>query len=555
MDRVGADFFRCVDMIRDRLGANPLVTQLPIGAEADFTGVVDLISMRAVVWKDATLGAEFIETDIPPELSEKAADYHGRLVETAVEVDDDVLEKYLGGEEPDQETLERCIRKGTVEGMFVPILNGSAFKNKGVQPLLDAVTKYLPAPSDVAAIRGVRVDGDEEVSRSCSDDESFSALAFKVMNDPYVGTLTFARIYSGVISTGAQVLNSVRGKRERIGRMLLMHANSREDVKEARAGDIVALAALKNTGTGDTLCSPDDTVVLEQISFPDPVIEVAVEAKTKADQERMATALSRLAAEDPSFRVASDADSGQTIIKGMGELHLEIIVDRMRREFKVDANVGAPQVAYRETVSRAADCDYIHKKQTGGAGQFARVKLELEPLEPGDGVQFESTVVGGAVPREFIPAVEKGVRSAAENGVVAGFPLIDFHCALVDGASHDVDSSSLAFEVAARSAFREAALRASAKLLEPIMRVEVVTPEEYMGDVIGDLNARRGQITGMEPRGNAQVVNSMVPLAEMFGYVNNLRSMSQGRATYTMHFDHYETVPQVVSDEVCAKMA
>ena len=555
MDRVGADYFRCVDMIRDRLGANPLVVQLPIGSEANFTGVVDLISMRAIVWKEETLGAEFVEADIPPELNEQAADYHGRLVEASVELDDEVLEKYLGGEEPDPETLERCIRKGTVEGKFVPILNGSAFKNKGVQPLLDAVTKFLPAPSDVADIRGVRVDGEEEVSRSCRDDESFSALAFKVMTDPYVGTLTFVRVYSGVISTGAQVFNSVREKRERIGRMLLMHANSREDVKEARAGDIVALAALKNTGTGDTLCSPDDPVVLEQISFPDPVIEVAVEAKTKADQERMATALSRLAAEDPSFRVASDADSGQTIIKGMGELHLEIIVDRMRREFKVDANVGAPQVAYRETVSRAADCDYIHKKQTGGAGQFARVKLELEPLEPGDGVQFKSSVVGGSVPREFIPAVEKGIRSAAENGVVAGFPLIDFHCALVDGASHDVDSSSLAFEVAARTAFREAALRAAPKLLEPIMRVEVVTPEDYMGDVIGDLNSRRGQITGMEPRSNAQVVNSMVPLAEMFGYVNNLRSMSQGRATYTMHFDHYETVPQVVSDEVCAKLA
>ena len=555
MDRVGADFFRCVDMIRDRLGATPLAVQLPVGSEADFAGVVDLVSMRAIVWKEETLGAEFHETDIPSELSEQAEQYHSRLVEAAVEVEDDVLERYLVGEEPDAETLKRCIRKGTVEGTFVPILNGSAFKNKGVQPLLDAVVNYLPAPSDVTAIRGVRVDGEEEVVRNCSDDESFAALAFKVMTDPYVGTLTFVRVYSGVIATGAQVLNSVRGSKERIGRMLLMHANSREDVKEARAGDIVALAALKNTGTGDTLCSADGPVVLERISFPDPVIEVAVEAKTKADQERMSTALSRLAAEDPSFRVSVDADSGQTIIKGMGELHLEIIVDRMRREFKVDANVGAPQVAYRETISRGSECDYIHKKQTGGAGQFARVKIVLEPLEPGDGLQFESNIVGGAVPREFIPSVEKGVRGAAENGVVAGFPLIDFHCALVDGASHDVDSSALAFEVAARVAFREAALRASPKLLEPVMRVEAVTPEEYMGDVIGDLNGRRGQITGMEPRGNAQVVNSMVPLAEMFGYVNNLRSMSQGRATYTMHFDHYETVPRVVSDEVCAKLA
>ncbi len=555
MDRVGADFFRCVDMIRDRLGATPLVVQLPVGVESKFAGVVDLITMRGIIWKEETLGAEFYDTDIPDELADTAASYRQKLVEAAVEVDDEVLERYLGGEEPDLETLRRCIRKGTIGAAFVPVLNGSAFKNKGVQPLLDAVVDYMPAPSDVDAIRGVRVDGAEEVVRDCSDDESFAGLAFKVMTDPYVGTLTFVRIYSGVIKSGTHVLNSVRGVRERIGRMLLMHANSREDIDEGRAGDILALAALKNTATGDTLSALNDPVILERIEFPDPVIEVAVEAKTKADQEKMGTALSRLAAEDPSFRVSVDSDSGQTIIRGMGELHLEIIVDRMRREFKVEANVGAPQVAYRETISKKAECDYTHKKQTGGAGQFARVKLVIEPLETGGGVQFGNSVVGGSVPREFIPAVEKGVRGAAETGIIAGFPVIDFRVSLVGGASHDVDSSVMAFEIAGRAAFRELALKAAPKLLEPVMRVEVVTPEDYLGDVIGDLNGRRGHVKGMEPRGNAQVINSMVPLAQMFGYVNNLRSMSQGRATYTMHFDHYDTVPQVVSDEFRAKLA
>ncbi|MEE8532250.1 MAG: elongation factor G, partial [Alphaproteobacteria bacterium] len=555
MDRVGADFFRCVDMIADRLGAVPLVLQLPVGVESGFAGVVDLVTMRAVIWAEEALGAEFVETDIPPELADQAAEYHAKLVEAAVEVDDDALEAYLGGEEPDAATIRRCVRKGTIDGVFVPILNGAAFKNKGVQTLLDAVVEYLPSPADVRAIRGVKAGTDQEVTRRARDDEPFAALAFKVMTDPYVGSLTFVRVYSGVLESGDQIMNSARDRRERVGRMLLMHANSREDIREARAGDIVALAGLKSTSTGDTLCDPAHPVVLERMRFPDPVIEVAVEPKTKGDQDKMATALSRLADEDPSFRVSVDKESGQTIIKGMGELHLEIIVDRMRREFKVDANVGAPQVAYRETISHAANADYIHKKQTGGAGQFARVKLTLEPLAPGSGVEFESKVVGGSVPREFIPAVKKGVVGAATGGVVAGFPMIDFLARLTDGDSHEVDSSALAFEIAARAAFREAAMRAGAKLLEPMMRVEVVTPEDYMGDVMGDLSARRGHITGMEQRGNAQVVNAMVPLATMFGYVNNLRSMTQGRATYSMHFDHYEPVPQMVSEEVQAKLA
>ncbi len=554
MDRIGADFFRCVEMISDRLGSTPLVTQIPVGAESAFVGVVDLLKMKAIVWEDESLGAKFHEEEIPADLAEQAATYRARLVETAVEIDDDVLEAYLGGEEPDEATLKRCIRKGTIAGDFVPVLCGSAFKNKGVQPLLDAVVDYLPAPTDVADIRGVKAGTDEEIVRRSSDDEPFAALAFKVMNDPFVGSLTFVRIYSGVIETGAQVMNTVKGKRERIGRMLLMHANSREEVKEARAGDIVALAGLKQTSTGDTLSDPAHPVVLERMDFPDPVIEIAVEPKTKSDQEKMSTALARLADEDPSFRVSIDHESGQTIIKGMGELHLEIIVDRLRREFKVDANVGAPQVAYRETISRPASVDYTHKKQTGGAGQFARVKMDIEPA-PGVGFEFINKIHGGAIPREYIPAVEKGIEGAASAGVIAGFPLIDFRVTLTDGAYHEVDSSALAFEIAARAALREAAQKAGPKLLEPVMRVEVVTPEEYMGDVMGDLNSRRGQISGMEPRGNAQVIRAMVPLATMFGYVNNLRSITQGRATFTMHFDHYESVPQMVSEEVRAKLA
>ena len=555
MDRVGANFFRCVDMIAERLGATPLVTQLPVGTEADYIGIVDLVTMRAVIWDDETLGASFHDADIPADLVELAAEYRTKLVEAAVELDDDVLEAYLGGDEPDAATLKRCIRKGTIEGNFVPVLNGSAFKNKGVQPLLDAVVAFLPSPADVPPMVGTSIDGDAQIERLPSDDEPFSALAFKVVNDPFVGSLTFVRIYSGVLESGSHVTNTTRDKRERIGRMLLMHANSREDIKEARAGDIVAIASLKGTTTGETLSDPRHPVVLERMEFPEPVIQVAVEPRTKGDQEKMAVGLARLAAEDPSFRVEVDGESGQTIISGMGELHLEIIVDRLKREFSVDAGVGAPQVAYRETVGRSAELDYTHKKQTGGSGQYARIKLHIAPLDVGSGIEFKSTVTGGNVPREYIPSVEKGVRSASTSGVIAGYPMIDFEIELYDGDYHDVDSSALAFEIAARAAFRDLVNRASPKLLEPMMRVEVVTPEAHMGDVIGDLNSRRGQITGMEPRANAQVVNAMVPLATMFGYVNNLRSMSQGRATYSMHFDHYAPVPQMVTEELRAKLA
>jgi len=555
MDRMGANFDRCVEMIKDRLGAVPLVCQFPIGLESDFVGVVDLINMKELRWLDETLGAKYETLDVSDALRPKAEELRAKLVEAAVEQDDAALEAYLGGEEPSVETLKKCIRKGTISYAFVPIFCGAAFKNKGVQPLLDAVVDFLPAPTDVAAVEGTRPGKDEKVVRKCSDDEPFSGLAFKIMTDPFVGSLTFVRIYSGVLTAGSQALNSVKDQRERIGRMLQMHANHREDIKEARAGDIVALAGLKNTTTGDTLCDPSDAVVLEKMEFPDPVIEIAVEPKTKADQEKMGQALARLATEDPSFRVAVDHESGQTIIKGMGELHLEIIVDRMKREFKVEANVGAPQVAYRETISRAADVDYTHKKQTGGSGQFARVKIRFEPLPPGSGYQFENDVVGGNVPKEYIPGVEKGLKGSLDSGVLAGFPVIDFKASLYDGAYHDVDSSALAFEIAARAAFKEGIAKAGPKLLEPIMRVEVVTPRDYMGDVIGDLNSRRGRITGQDQRGNAEVINAMVPLANMFGYVNTLRSMSQGRAQYTMHFDHYEQVPQAVADEVRAKMA
>ncbi len=555
MDRTGADFPRCVAMIADRLGARPLVVQLPLGVESDFVGVVDLVGMRAIKWREETLGAQYDIVEIPPEMMAEAKVFRSRLVEAAVEQDDAALEAYLAGEEPDEETLQRCIRSGTISAGFVPVLCGSAFKNKGVQPLLDAVVAYLPAPTDVAAIKGIKMGTNQQVVRRSSDDEPFAGLAFKIMSDPFVGSLTFVRIYSGVVTSGSQMLNTVKNSRERVGRMLQMHANHREDIKEARAGDIVAFAGLKSTTTGDTLSDPAAPVVLERMEFPEPVIEIAVEPKTKGDQEKMGQALARLATEDPSFRVAVDHESGQTVIKGMGELHLEIIVDRMKREFKVDANVGAPQVAYRETITRPAEVDYTHKKQTGGAGQFARVKLRFEPLTPGEGFAFENEVIGGAVPKEYVPGVEKGLKASTETGVLAGFPVIDLKVTLFDGAFHDVDSSVLAFEIAARAAFKEGVMKAAPKLLEPIMRVEVVTPDEYLGDVIGDLNSRRGQITGMDTRGNARVIDAMVPLANMFGYVNTLRSMSQGRAQYTMHFDHYEQVPQAVADEVRAKMA
>jgi elongation factor G len=556
MDRIGADFYRCVQMMKDRLGTVPIVLQLPIGASSDFVGVVDLIRMRSIVWKDESLGAEFVYGDIPADMAHDAASYRARLVELAVEQDEAALEAYLeGGHEPDEATLVTCIRRGTLGGAFVPVICGAAFKNKGVQPLLDSVIDFLPAPTDVPSVKGVKPGSNDELVRRTADDEPFSGLAFKIMNDPFVGSLTFVRVYSGTLKSGDGILNTVKEKTERIGRMLLMHANSREDIKEAYAGDIIAVPGLKQTTTGDTLCDPRNAIVLERMEFPDPVIEVAVEPKTKADQEKMGIALSRLANEDPSFRVSSDPESGQTVIKGMGELHLEIIVDRMKREFKVEANVGAPQVAYRETISRQSEIDYTHKKQTGGAGQFARVKIRFEPQEAGAGYSFESAIVGGSVPREYIPGVQKGLDSARETGVIAGFPVIDFKATLIDGAFHDVDSSVLAFEIASRAAFREGLPKCGPKLLEPLMKVEVVTPEDYMGDIIGDLNSRRGQITGMDQRGNARVIEALVPLSTMFGYVNTLRSMSQGRAQYTMQFDRYAEVPQQISEEVRHRMA
>ena len=555
MDRIGANFLRAVDMIKDRLGATPVVMTLPIGAEADFVGVVDILNKHAVVWKSETLGAEFEITDIPADMKEQAEDLYNKLVETVVEEDDQAMEDFFEGKEISLETLKKCLRKGTIKMDFVPVLCGSAFKNKGVQTLLDAVVDYLPSPIDIPPVKGIDPKTDGEIERKADDNEPLSVLAFKIMNDPFVGSLTFARIYSGVLTSGSYILNSVKDKKERIGRMLLMHANHREEIKEAYAGDIVALVGMKETTTGDTLCIPDSPIILERMEFPDPVIEVAVEPKTKVDVEKMGLALNRLAMEDPSFRVSSDTESGQTIIKGMGELHLEIIVDRLKREFKVDANVGAPQVAYRETISQVYEEDYLHKKQSGGSGQFARVKIRFEPLEPGSGFVFENTVIGGNVPKEYIPAVEKGIRAAMETGVIAGFPCTDFKANLFDGAYHDVDSSTMAFEIAARAAFREGIAKAKPKLLEPIMKVEVVTPEDYMGDIIGDLNSRRGQVSGMDQRGNARVIDATVPLASMFGYVNTLRSMSQGRAQYSMVFSHYAEVPSNVADEIKAKVA
>ena len=555
MDKIGADFYLSVKMVRDRLGANPIVIQLPIGSENKFRGIIDLVRMKAVVWDDEALGAKFHDEDIPADLIDEAKDYHEKLVEQAVELDEGAMEAYLEGKHPSEETLKALIRKGTIANIFVPILCGSAFKNKGVQPMLDAVVDYLPSPLDVPPMKGIDVKTGEEATRAPSDTEPLSMLAFKIMNDPFVGSLTFCRIYSGKVEAGMTLVNTVKDKKERIGRMLLMHANHREDIKDAYTGDIVALAGLKDVTTGDTLCDPAKPVILERMEFPEPVIEVAVEPKTKGDQEKLGVALHRLAQEDPSFRVSVDHESGQTIIKGMGELHLDIIVDRMRREFKVEANVGAPQVAYRETVSRRADVDYTHKKQTGGSGQFARVKLVIEPNEAGKGFEFENKVVGGNVPKEFIPGVQKGVKSVVDSGVLAGFPILDVKVSLIDGAYHDVDSSVMAFEIAARAAFREGAMKAGPKLLEPIMKVEAVTPEEYVGGIIGDLTSRRGQVRGQESRGNAAVISAMVPLANMFGYVNTLRSMSQGRAQFTMQFDHYAQVPQAVAEEVQAKFA
>ncbi|MDE1467977.1 elongation factor G [Aurantiacibacter sp. D1-12] len=555
LDRTGADFYYCVQSIIDRLGATPLVLYLPIGAESNLQGVVDLVGNRAIVWDNEQLGASYSHGPIPDDMADKAAEYREKLIETVVEQDDDVMMEYLEGEMPDVATLKRLIRKGTMARDFVPVLCGSAFKNKGVQPLLDAVIDYMPAPTDVEAIKGVLPGEDAvEETRPSSDDEPFAALAFKIMNDPFVGSLTFTRIYSGKLAKGA-VLNSVKDKKEKIGRMLLMHSNNREDIEEAFAGDIVAIAGLKETTTGDTLCDPSNPIILERMEFPDPVIELSVEPKTKADQEKMGVALNRLAAEDPSFRVTTDHESGQTIIKGMGELHLDILVDRMKREFKVEANVGAPQVAYRESLAREVEITYTHKKQSGGSGQFGEAKVVVTPGERGQGIIFEDEIKGGNIPREYIPSVEKGMREQAESGYLVGFPIIDFTIRLIDGKYHDVDSSTVAFEITGRGAMREAAERGGIKLLEPIMKVEVVTPEDYLGDVIGDLNSRRGQIQGTDSRGNAQAVEAHVPLANMFGYVNELRSFTQGRAQYTMQFSHYDEVPANVAQEVKEKLA
>ena len=557
LDRTGANFDRCVQMIRDRLGATPAVLQLPVGLEETFKGVVDLVKMKAVIWRGDDLGASYEYTEIPTELKDEAIAARMDLIEIVAALDDSVLEKYLNGEELGEDDLKKCIRKGTIAGKITPVLCGSAFKNKGVQTLLDAVVDYLPSPIDIPPAKGVTVTrtGDviEDIEVIATDNGKMLGLAFKVMNDPFVGTLTFVRLYSGILKAGTSVLNTTKGDKERISRLLLMHANNREDIKEAYAGDIVAVAGLKRTTTGDTLCEEGVSVLLEKMDFPEPVIEVAIEPKTMADQEKMSTAISRLVAEDPSLRVKSDPETNQTVLAGMGELHLEIIVERMRREFKVEANIGEPQVAYRETITKLYEIDYTHKKQSGGAGQYARIKVRFEPLEMGAGYQFESKVIGGNVPREYIPAVEKGIRDAALSGVWAGYPLINFKATLLDGAYHDVDSSALAFEIAAKASFREGAAKAGAKILEPIMKVEVITPEEFMGDVIGHLNSIRGQILGMEQRANAQVISANVPLATMFGYVSTLRSMTQGRAQYSMHFSHYDQVPQNIADTIIEK--
>jgi elongation factor G len=556
MDKIGADFFKCLEDIKTRLGAKPIAIQLPIGSEQNYKGLIDLVRMKGVVWEDEALGANYKDIDIPAELADQAQEYHEKMIEAVCELDDDAATAYLEGKMPDEATVKKLLRRAVITGAFFPVLCGSAFKNKGVQPLLDAVVDYLPSPLDVPAIKGIDPDHDNvEVIREPKDDAPLALLAFKIMDDPFVGTITFCRIYSGMLASGTGVINSTKERKERIGRMLLMHANNREDIKEAFAGDIVALAGLKETRTGDTLCDPDKPVILEKMEFPDPVIEIAIEPKSKADQEKLGVALAKLAAEDPSFRVSTDIESGQTILKGMGELHLDIKVDILRRTYKVDANIGAPQVAFREKLTRAAEVDYTHKKQTGGTGQFARVKIIAEPAAPGTPFEFENEIVGGSVPKEFIPGVEKGLESVLGAGVLAGFPVVDLKVRLIDGKHHDVDSSALAFEIAARAALREALQKGKPVLLEPIMKVEVVTPEDYTGSVIGDLNSRRGQIQGQDMRGNANVINAMVPLMNMFGYVNNLRSMSQGRATFTMQFDHYAELPANVSAEVQKKFA
>ena len=554
MDKTGASFDQCITDIKERLGAKPVAIQLPIGAEADFKGIIDLVRMKAVVWEDEALGAKFHDEDIPADLQDAAEAARAEMIEACVELDDQAMDDYLNGKEIANDTIKALLRKAVITGAFFPVLCGSAFKNKGVQPLLDAVVDYLPSPLDRPPIKGIDAKTEEETVRKSSDSEPLSLLAFKLMDDQY-GVLTFCRIYSGTLSKGSALLNSVRNKTERVGRMVLMHADNREEISEAYAGDIVALVGLKDTRTGDTLCDPNKPVILERMEFPEPVIEMKVEPKTKGDQEKMAVALHKLAAEDPSFYVSTDSESGETIIKGMGELHLDIKVDILKRTHKVEVSVGAPQVAYRETITKSTSIDYTHKKQTGGTGQFARVIFEIEPNEKGKGYQFESRIVGGTVPKEYIPGVEKGLNSVMSSGVLAGFPVVDVKVALVDGAYHEVDSSAIAFEIASRAAMREGLQKAGSVLLEPIMKVEVTTPEEFLGSVIGDLNSRRGQIAGTSMRGNAQIVNAMVPLANMFGYINSLRSMSQGRASYTMQFDHYDQVPTAVAQEVQKKFA
>jgi elongation factor G len=553
MDRVGADFFRGVTMIRERLRANAVPIQLPIGTEEHFRGVIDLIAMKAILWDDDSLGARYRTEEIPAELHSPAEQHREALLEAVAESDESVLEKYLEGRQISESELRAAIRRAALNMKVIPVLCGSAFKNKGVQPLLDAVVDFLPAPTDVPAVRGMNPHTEVEEERQADDDAPFAALAFKIMSDPFVGTLTFFRVYSGVVESGSYVFNSTKGKKERVGRLLKMHANKREDIKEVYAGDIAAAVGLRDSTTGDTLCDENHPIVLEAIDFPEPVISIAIEPKTKADQEKLGVSLQKLATEDPSFRVATDRDTGQTIISGMGELHLEIIVDRLLREFKVDANVGKPQVAYRETVRRAVEREGKFVRQTGGRGQYGHVILRVEALPPGKGFEFADATKGGAVPREYIPAVERGVREATSSGTLAGYPIVDVKVTLLDGSYHEVDSSEIAFKIAGSMAFKEAVDKANPVILEPVMAVEVVAPEEFSGAVFGDLNGRRGRIQGMDSRAGAQVITAHVPLAEMFGYATDLRSMTQGRATYTMQFAHYEAVPQPISEEITAK--
>ena len=554
MDRVGADYFRVVKMMVDRLQTRPVVMQLPVGAEDNFKGIVDLISQKAIIWDESTLGAKFRSEDVPSDMKDLVHEYRDKLIEAAADFDEVVMEKYMDGRQPTEDELKKAIRKGTIQMDITPVICGSSFKNKGIQPLLDSVLEYLPSPIDIAAIKGINPDTEQEEERKADDNAPFSAIAFKIMTDPFVGQLTFFRVYSGCMSAGSYVYNATKQQKERVGRLLKMHANKREEIKEVYAGEIAAAVGLKSTITGDTICDDDKPILLERMIFPDPVMSIAIEPKTKADQEKLGISLQKLAIEDPSFRVRTDEETAQTIISGMGELHLEIIVDRLLREFKVEANVGKPQVAYRETVTKKVEAEGRYIKQTGGRGQYGHVWLTVEPQEPGKGFEFENDIVGGTVPKEYIPAVEKGLREAIETGVLAGYPVVDLKVSLFDGSYHDVDSSEIAFKIAASMAFKDGCRKANPIILEPIMDVEVVTPEQFMGDVIGDLNSRRGKILGMETRGGFNVVSSKVPLAQMFGYSTDIRSKTQGRATFTMQFSHYEQVPNSIAEEIIAKV-